>query len=1167
MLVDAKARERAIDPKQSFIVQAPAGSGKTGLITQRYLRLLATVEKPEHILAITFTRKAANEMRERILAALQRAKLASPDSPHEQKIWQLAHQALQQDEKYGWQLIDNPARLKIQTIDSLSSSLVKQMPILAKFGIPSGIEDKPFAIYRQAAEQFIQSVLVERDFSDGQAVPTNPEHLTVIEHAVFHLLQHVDNDVSKLSRLFQSMLARRDQWIRHFVTSEKLLDRDGLEQALEYFVANQMQAFSATVPASLGREFFHLTETLIENLHYLDKPLADDHPLLALASLKDWPSLSTDGLALWHKVAEFLLTKSPDSSKRRLKARWTQADGFIPSSTKNKEAKSQAKIQKALRETLFEQLESYPAFIGNLSEVMDLPNTKFTEQQWQLIESLQVCLKYLLGFLKVEFQAQGKVDFAELSLAALHALSDEVGATDLAMKLDYRIQHILVDEFQDTSHSQYELLRLLTLGWQANDGRTLFVVGDPMQSIYRFREADVGLFLDCRRQGLAGIPLQALRLEMNFRSRAGIVNWVNQAFKTIFPTQEKAMLGAVPLSVAKANAADDDQAVFFHHEFKQNVDSYQAQKMQMIIADIALRFPSDSVAVLVRSKQHASDIIATLKTSGIAVEAVEMERLSQRPMIKILLQLTRLVLNPEDTLAFTALMRSALCGVTLPTITALLSNNSAPGYWFSRVAADNRLLNELPLAEDECRRVISLVENLWPLLKQRATLPFAELIHSAFVALGGLHVFNSARDAQDLRQYIELIHLRFSEKSSVTIEQLNQLVDELFSASDANTDGFKVAVMTIHKSKGLEFDHVIIPHLEKSIPADDKQLILWQELSVEDRTANFLVAPMPSGKNSNDKIHNLLKQLNQQKSLYEAGRLLYVATTRAKKCLHLIAQTNIRPGNEKQAAMGEDWVISQPKANSLLAQLWPVVEPSILTQLKNYAGGETEIYQTQATQRLITRLAEPWVCQLPVSPAPVNRPRLTLAQDEAMASVEVHDNAIVMGNLIHEELQRISQEGIEHWSVQRVHERQSVYQNYLKRHYVAADDMAQCLAKVSQAIANTLTDATGRWILSNHQQAQSELPLSTKVNGVFRSFVIDRTFIDDAGVRWIIDYKTGESSSAADEHYFQAELERYRGQLTQYAKLLAQLDSRSIKCALYLPMYQRLLEYEPLNLA
>ena len=130
-----------------------------------------------------------------------------------------------------------------------------------------------------------------------------------------------------------------------------------------------------------------------------------------------------------------------------------------------------------------------------LGDMRRLPPPRYSEAQWEALAAIGNLLPHALAQLKVVCQARGQVDFTEVAQAALRALGDDDAPTDLALALDYRIRHLLVDEFQDTSITQFELLARLTAGWEPGDGRTLFVVGDPMQSIYRFREAEVGVFL------------------------------------------------------------------------------------------------------------------------------------------------------------------------------------------------------------------------------------------------------------------------------------------------------------------------------------------------------------------------------------------------------------------------------------------------------------------------------------------------------------------------------------------------------------------------------------------------------------------------------------------------------------------------------------------------
>ena len=160
---DQKARTSALNISKSFIIQAPAGSGKTSLLTQRYLSLLAKVKNPEEIVAITFTKKAAAEMQERIIEALLLAQKSPPQETYLQKTYQLAHAALIQNEKCHWHLFKNKHRLRILTIDAFCLFLTNKMPLLSK-AIPfSFVADDPNEIYRQASMRTLQTAMKDKN--------------------------------------------------------------------------------------------------------------------------------------------------------------------------------------------------------------------------------------------------------------------------------------------------------------------------------------------------------------------------------------------------------------------------------------------------------------------------------------------------------------------------------------------------------------------------------------------------------------------------------------------------------------------------------------------------------------------------------------------------------------------------------------------------------------------------------------------------------------------------------------------------------------------------------------------------------------------------------------------------------------------------------------------
>src|SRR5258706_2700153 len=463
---DAAERERALDPRRSCIVQAPAGSGKTELLIQRFLALLAGVNQPEEIAAITFTIKAAAEMRHRVFEALRLARREPrPEGGHAARTWDLARAALARNDERGWRLEESAERVRVQTIDALCAALTRQMPVLSRFGAQPDVIEDARTLYAEAARNLLASI--EDEEADPEVVAD-----------IAALLAHLDNDSTVATRLIAALLAQRDHWI-------PALKEGGSRPRMEAALAAARLAVVARACAL-------------------------------------WPATfaapTPNGTDAWIVHAGQWLTK--DGKKWRAGTPRVLADDD--------------RLREALR------------------DVLRLPPGRYTDAEWIALGAILKLLPRALAQLRVVFAMHGQTDFAEIAHGASQALETEEGPTDLLLALDYRIRHILVDEFQDTSFAQWDLLRKLTSGWEPGDGRTLFLVGDPMQSIYRFREAEVGLFLQAWHEGIGDVRLEPLTLSANFRSQAGIVDWVNFAFSTIMPPEEELATGAVPYAASVA---------------------------------------------------------------------------------------------------------------------------------------------------------------------------------------------------------------------------------------------------------------------------------------------------------------------------------------------------------------------------------------------------------------------------------------------------------------------------------------------------------------------------------------------------------------------------------------------------------------------------------------
>ncbi len=1122
-IVDLDQRQQALDPSQSFIVQAPAGSGKTGLITQRFLVLLAGVELPEEIVAITFTRKAAAEMRERLIEALNLATRPLLDDADDylRQTWNLGRAALERDSDKGWQLLQNPARLRIQTIDSLCASLTRQLPIMSKFGAQPAIADDANALYIEAARTTLA------DLEKGEA--WSP--------AIEALLGHLDNNLAVAERMLVSMLARREQWLRHLVNIRHEDEwRGALEAALQNTIEDALQNVYQTFPPMQVSE-------LIDVLDFAANNVADDHVLATCRGLTELPDCSADALPQWLGLVELLLKN--DGGWRSNPRGITAKQGFP--------APSSAKTDKALKEKLTAKKEAVIELVGLLSEhsalqqslldIRNLPAPFYSEGQWQIVAALCQLLIIAVGHLRIVFGVSGQVDFSEMSQSALNALGDEDAPSDLALVLDYRIQHLLVDEFQDTSFGQFELLKRLTAGWQPDDGRTLFLVGDPMQSIYRFREAEVGLYLRARREGIADVSLTPLTLSVNFRSQAGIVDWVNQSFAEVFPGTEDVTVGAVSYSESVAFHGFDGEAVQVHPALEKDAVG-EAKKVVELILQAQQKTPQGKIAVLVRARSHLVDIIAALKDAALPYRAIEIEQLGHRSVVQDLYVLTRALLHPGDRLAWLAVLRAPWCGLELADLNKLAAHDSKAVIW--QQLQDAGLIAQL--SDQGQQRLMRLQTVFTQAMAARFQYGLRHWLESTWMQLGGPACVENATDLEDAEVFLSLLQQLDSAGGLDEMKMLDERLAKLFALPDIAADD-RLQLMTIHKSKGLEFDTVILPNLGRQAAADDSPLLMWLERWSAGEHGELLLAPLRATGDKHDAIYSYLKSIDKRKAEFETGRVLYVAATRARQQLHLLGHTTTK-----------DDELKPPRSSSLLSLLWSRLESDFDAFLQSQSATDVEISEAGNAlefENRLNRLGLQWQPPTPLASIE-NADSKTQFEDETnLEFIWASETARHVGTVVHALLQRIAQQGLQHWDEQRISSLRPYYRASLMRHGVMQEELDGAVERVEKSLLLTLQDQQGRWIMDRkHQDSQCEYAMTGVLRDRAMRVVIDRTFIDADGSRWIIDYKTGSHEGGDVETYLDEEQDRYRNQLQRYAALMRLQDDRPIQLGLYFPLLQ-----------
>jgi len=1121
---DASVRQTALDTRQSFLVQAPAGSGKTELLTDRLLALLATVEKPEQILAITFTRKAAAEMHARVLHKLALGREPEPDAataPHAHTSWRLAQQALQRNDALGWHLLEHPARLNVCTIDAFCARLVSHMPWLSALGGMTAVSDAAQSHYQVAV--------------------SNTLSMVDEEPAVVRFLAHLDVDLNVASHLLTNMLAYRDQWLALLHGH----DMQALSAALDWAIAQDLQALPDLMPMGwaqdIGAALEHAAQTLMN--------AGDPH----LAALCDWdgkpPPAQPDSLAIWQALAHALLTQ-----KNTLRKSLSKKDGFD----------SKSPFKSTLLQWLHAQDSNAP-WVAALAVVRTLPAQGYQPAQLAVLQDFTRVLHLAAAQLALQFSRAGTLDFIEITQRALLALGDEHNPTDLLLSLDNALAHILVDEFQDTSFTQINLLERLTAGWTQGDARTLFLVGDPMQSIYRFRKAEVGWFLRVKQSGLGQVAVTPLVLTDNFRSNAGIVNWVNQTFAPLFPARDQAQLGGISYAPSTAfHPALSEASVHLHPVFvapETAPEAVQEQTENTVLACVKQALArhqnaAHPVAILVRARRHLGQVVRLLARHGIACQAVDLEPLDQRQAVQDMLQLIRALAHPADRLAWLSVLRSPLCGLRLDSLHALFGEGENDGT-LRTVPEQMRRWRDasLPVTLDanEARRLAHAADALLDEGNASGLLPFAAWVQQVWQRLGGTLLYASADDRADVEQLLRLLETVMpyginaggdsSTDNTIDMAALEQRVTQLYAVSEPTAP--TVQVMTIHKSKGLQFETVILMGLHYAARADTAPLLAFEQIE-----GRLLMGPIAHrASDVPDPISHYLAQREKQRAAFEADRLLYVATTRARQFLHLSFELDVDPDAHA------DSLIKPPPASSLLGHLWPVLETQALQQQALAA------LKSAATQTAQTNAENPgshprglWRMTLDSLPEPAHTPTLpddsssTAAANWHWQTTTPQDDSLT-GSVAHAWLERLGREGLSAWPASRLRASLPVINRQLSRAGLALEHAHAASQTVLETLLATINSERGRWLLQAAQACRewSLLDASGRVS------IIDLAISDEAG--WlVVDYKTGVPH--ADEsvaHFSQRMRQRHFEQIAHYCAQVTALDARPARGALYFP--------------
>jgi ATP-dependent exoDNAse (exonuclease V) beta subunit len=314
------------------------------------------------------------------------------------------------------------------------------------------------------------------------------------------------------------------------------------------------------------------------------------------------------------------------------------------------------------------------------------------------------------------------------------------------------------------------------------------------------------------------------------------------------------------------------------------------------------------------------------------------------------------------------------------------------------------------------------------------------------------------------------------------------------------------------------------------------------------RESSLLLAPIKETGTESDKTYDYLVRLDADKESHEDGRLLYVAATRAKKHLHLLGDTRLASTDNG------DPELKFPSSASLLAKLWPAVEADFAEAARTTplsldgsgAGGEGEVNQD------LRRLPSDWT--FPEAPPAVSwsAPKDTERSQDEIEFSWVGETARRAGSVVHRWLQRIADDQMKGWSRERIEKMRDAFRDELAAHGVEEKELPAAAERVGMALANSLDDPRGKWLLGPQNEARNEYRLTAVVEGERRNLIIDRTFVDSDGRRWIVDYKTSGHEGAGLDEFLDRERARYAAQLERYARVLGKEEQASL--GLYFPL-------------
>ena len=1032
----------------SFILEAPAGSGKTSILTKRFLSLLLQVKRPTEIIALTFTNKAAQEMKNRIRSALNNA---SKDKDLKNIIDKIKKKANKQNWREDFQ-----AQLRIMTIDKLALQVINQAPILDNSGLNYQTDENPDEIYMQA----INESLNESKYASS-------------------ILDYVENDYRKLSSQLINIIKKRDQWLTDLTFYfEKNLE----EIKVEYikYAKQEQEQISSQIKGELSKDIIHDIRLIMQKIS---------------------PEIKKIDFQFWFAFSNLVLTKEGYFRKQ-----FDKRQG-IPNDEEGKKLKNKIAdllIKLSNKNNILFQLNQVNYcnnFINFLPLIPDL-----------LLLLFDINQRLMTLFTKLKI-----FDFSQIILNANRILEQ----TNLALILDEKITHILVDEFQDINYAQLKFIELLTQNFAGDPEKTFFAVGDPMQSIYRFRKAEVGIFKKLQlEQRLGDLQVSPLQLNTNFRSNVKIIEWLNSNICHLFPTKDNIELGSVAFNTSRVGRKDLlGDGVSTHTliiESDNNDAIYQTEAMYVakLLQAVKQENPNYKIAVLTRSRSHLNELLTSIKRDykDLPIQAIEINSVRSNQTFEDIFMLTKALFNFDDKIAWMALLRSPIIGLKNRDLASLFENNHHLNTW--SILNDSNLLKNLN--EQSLKRLHKLTITINNNIDLRGRVSQRYFIESIWRQLDGDKAMINFEDMHVIDNFLNLVDQSSHSLLSIDFTRLEKLIDETY-ISDIDSHPNPIQFLTIQKSKGLEYDAVIIPNMNKTIVNESHSLFLMDKKII----SMINMAEEPN-------LYDYHRYKEKERLRSEYSRLLYVAITRAKHECHLIT------------SISKDKIASPSPCNegSFASLLWPSINKDLI-EIKPSSQQNPYNEFIPKLRRLKDHFFEGNLKR---------NNEIYDGQHEVYINQSFSNLETEIGTILHKILELIVKKQL--FIDNLLENSLNYFKDYFTHYRFSKDDTSYAIEQIKIAIHKLKTTKDGQWITNQFEDDLSEIKYSIDDPGQSISLIPDRTFIEN-NVRWIVDYKFTKNS----------DLEKvalsYRSQLEGYKKIYE--HNRNINLAIYFINHGRLI--------